>query len=160
MAANSAPALNDVTSKELHAIVEKVTQMCGVVGGAVSAARRAVARAGGMIPEAAPAIQRGEVPALYVVASGHGSPCLDLRRVSQELAMAARGADLVVLEGMGRAVHTNFRTKFTCDSLKLAMVKNSHLAKSLLGGVLYDCVCMYEPGGGRRGAGGAGPMEQ
>ena len=74
--------------------------------------------------------------------------------------MAARGADLVVLEGMGRAVHTNFRTKFTCDSLKLAMVKNSHLAKSLLGGVLYDCVCMYEPGGGRRGAGGAGPMEQ
>ena len=157
MAANSAPALNDVTSQELHVIVEKVAQMCGIVSSAVAAARRALARAGGVVPEVAPDVRHPEVPALYVVASGHGSPCLDLRRVSQELAMAARGADLVVLEGMGRAMHTNFRAEFTCDSLKLAMVKNSHLAKTLLGGELYDCVCMYEPGGSGEGQ---QPMEQ
>lgn len=31
---------------------------------------------------------------LYVVASGHGSPCLDLRRVSNDVADATVGADL------------------------------------------------------------------
>ena len=79
-----------------------------------------------------------------MVASGHGSPCLDLHRVSKELAIAATGADFLVIEGMGRALHTNFRAKFKCDSLKLAMVKNQHLAETLLGGNLYDCVCLFE----------------
>ncbi len=50
--------------------------------------------------------------ALYVAANGQGSPCLDLRRVPDVLAGAAAGADLVVIEGMGRAVHTNLRTRF------------------------------------------------
>lgn len=50
--------------------------------------------------------------ALYMVANGQGSPCLDLRRVPDILAGAAAGADLVIIEGMGRAVHTNLRTKF------------------------------------------------
>ncbi len=31
---------------------------------------------------------------LYIVASGHGSPCLDLRRVSGDVADATVGADL------------------------------------------------------------------
>ena len=46
---------------------------------------------------------------LYVVPSGQGSPCLDLRRVSDTLADATIGADLVIIEGMGRAIHTNYR---------------------------------------------------
>ena len=37
----------------------------------------------------------------------------------------------VVIEGMGRAVHTNLRTRFKCDALKLAMIKNQHLAETL-----------------------------
>ena len=36
----------------------------------------------------------------------------------------AEGVDLVVLEGMGRAIETNLNAKFSCDSLKLAMVKH------------------------------------
>lgn len=36
--------------------------------------------------------------------------------------------DLVVVEGMGRAVHTNLLTPLTCDSLKLAVIKNRWLA--------------------------------
>lgn len=41
---------------------------------------------------------------LSVVGTGQGGPCLDLRRVSAPLAAAAAAADLVVIEGMGRAV--------------------------------------------------------
>ena len=41
--------------------------------------------------------------------SGQGSPCLDLRRVSDTLAEATVGTDLVIIEGMGRAIHTNLR---------------------------------------------------
>lgn len=37
--------------------------------------------------------------------------------------------DLVVVEGMGRAIHTNLLTTFTCDSLKLAVIKNRWLAQ-------------------------------
>ena len=58
--------------------------------------------------------------------------------------MAAKGADLVVLEGMGRAIHSNYSTKFTCDTLKLAMVKNRVLAETLFNGEIYDCVMKYE----------------
>jgi len=44
-----------------------------------------------------------------VCGNGQGSPCLDLRRVPDTLADATVGADLVVVEGMGRAIHTNYR---------------------------------------------------
>ena len=37
---------------------------------------------------------------------------------------AAEDVDLVVLEGMGRAIETNLYASFSCDSLKLAMVKH------------------------------------
>lgn len=54
-------------------------------------------------------------------------------------------ADLVVLEGMGRAVHTNLNAKFTTDSLKLAVVKNEWLAKSL-GTENFSVIFAYESG--------------
>ena len=37
------------------------------------------------------------------------------------------------------------RSSFKCDALKLAMIKNQHLAEKLFGGNVYDCVCLYEP---------------
>ncbi|GJP44935.1 hypothetical protein CLOM_g4333 [Closterium sp. NIES-68] len=83
---------------------------------------------------------------LSVVASGSGSPCVDFRQVTWELAEVCQGADLVVLEGMGRSLHTNYDTRFTCDSLKLAMIKNERLAKRLVDGSMYDCVCRFQPG--------------
>ena len=46
---------------------------------------------------------------LYVCGNGQGSPCLDLRRIPNTLADATVGTDLVVVEGMGRAIHTNYR---------------------------------------------------
>ena len=43
----------------------------------------------------------------------------------------------------GSCVHG--RSRFKCDALKLAMIKNQHLAQKLFGGKVYDCVCLYEP---------------
>ena len=88
---------------------------------------------------------------LYVVPNGQSSPCLDLRRVPASLADATVGTDLVILEGMGRAIHTNLRATFRCPVLKLAMIKTRHLAERLFGGSVYDCVCTYEPAPGQGG---------
>jgi type II pantothenate kinase len=63
-------------------------------------------------------------------------------QVSIELAEAAAGADLVVLEGMGRSIETNLRARFSCDSLNIGMIKHPEVAQAL-GGRLYDCVCQF-----------------
>ena len=49
-----------------------------------------------------------------------------------------------------RSIHTNLRTRFKCDTLKLAMIKTEWLAKTLLwpNASLYDCVCVFEEGTG------------
>jgi type II pantothenate kinase len=79
---------------------------------------------------------------LVVVSSGSDLPVIDLSRVSAELVDAARGADLVVLEGMGRGIETNLFARFACDALNLGMVKHPEVAQCLRG-TLYDCVCRF-----------------
>ena len=73
------------------------------------------------------------------------------------LAEAAKGADLVVLEGMGRAIETNLRAKLVCDALKLGMVKHPEVA-TCLGGEPYDCVCRFGRGQGRVSTRGASSL--
>ncbi|KAI3454489.1 hypothetical protein Pfo_011152 [Paulownia fortunei] len=141
LVANSLPALNDITAMELPDIVAEAAKHCDILRGA--------AEAGGLLVDAmiiqdSPRERSLSVP-LMVVENGCGSPCIDLRQVSSELAAAAKDADLVILEGMGRALHTNFNAKFKCDALKLAMVKNQRLAVKLIKGNIYDCVCRFEP---------------
>ncbi|XP_043703868.1 pantothenate kinase 2-like isoform X2 [Telopea speciosissima] len=141
LVANSLPALNDVTAMEIPDIVAEAAKHCDVL--------RKAAEAGGLLVDAMINVQDGSkensssVP-LMVVENGCGSPCIDLRQVSSELAAAAKDADLIILEGMGRALHTNFNALFKCDALKLAMVKNQRLAEKLIKGNIYDCVCRYE----------------
>ncbi|KAK6924844.1 Damage-control phosphatase ARMT1-like, metal-binding domain [Dillenia turbinata] len=140
LVANSLPALNDVTAMELPDIVAEAAKHCDIL--------RRAAEAGGLLVDAMN-IQDGSkesssVP-LMVVENGCGSPCIDFRQVSSELAAAAKEADLIILEGMGRALHTNFNARFKCDALKLAMVKNQRLAEKLIKGNIYDCICRYEP---------------
>ncbi|XP_074316909.1 pantothenate kinase 2 [Silene latifolia] len=143
LVANSLPALNDVTAMELPEIVAEAAKSCDIL--------RRAAEAGGLLVDAMINIQEGSkdespsVPPLMVVENGCGSPCIDLRQVSSEVAAAAKDADLIILEGMGRAIHTNFNARFRCDALKLAMVKNQRLAEKLLSGNIYDCVCRFEP---------------
>ena len=45
-------------------------------------------------------------------------------QVSPELGHAAGGADLVIFEGMGRAIETNLYAELTCDRLNLGMIKH------------------------------------
>ncbi|CAH1439325.1 unnamed protein product [Lactuca virosa] len=142
LVANSLPALNDVTAVELPKIVAEAAKHCDILRGA--------AEAGGLLVDAMNNIlevSRQKLPStpLMVVGNGCGSPCIDLRQVSSDLAAVAKDADLVILEGMGRALHTNYNARFKCDTLKLAMVKNQRLAEKLIKGNIYDCVCRYEP---------------
>ncbi|KAL0925008.1 hypothetical protein M5K25_003314 [Dendrobium thyrsiflorum] len=139
---NSLPALNDVTANELPEIVAEAAKHCDIL--------RRAAEAGGLLFDAMVDIEDelkkkdNSVP-LMVVENGCGGPCIDFRQVSSELAAVAKDADLIILEGMGRALHTNLNARFRCDALKLAMVKNQRLAEKLFSGNIYDCVCRFEP---------------
>lgn len=48
-----------------------------------------------------------------------------------------------MIEGMGRAVHTNLYARFCVDCLKVAVIKNSWLA-CRLGGDLFSVIFRYE----------------
>lgn len=54
-----------------------------------------------------------------------------------------RKTDLVIIEGMGRAIHTNYYAALRCESLKLAVIKNAWLAERL-GGNIFSVVFKYE----------------
>lgn len=82
---------------------------------------------------------------LKVAATGQGSPCLDLSRISQDLInlVGQMGTDLVIIEGMGRAIHTNLYAKMDSEVIKLAVIKNKWLAQRLGGGV-FSVIFSYE----------------
>uniref|UniRef100_A0A8C1RT84 4'-phosphopantetheine phosphatase n=1 Tax=Cyprinus carpio TaxID=7962 RepID=A0A8C1RT84_CYPCA len=121
LASNSAPALNDVTNSELQILTERIAAMDPVIHAALKEDR------------------------LALVQNGSSSPCLDLSRLDKVLATVVRerGTDLVIIEGMGRAIHTNYYAMLSCESLKLAVIKNSWLADRL-GGKIFSVVFKYE----------------
>ena len=111
LCANSRPILNDVTYAELSLLLSQVAEI-------------------------SPVIKKGLEGGMLVARdSGQGSPCLDLARMHCDLAeeMESQGVDLLVLEGMGRAIHTNLYTRFKCECLKVAVLKNKWLAQHLGG---------------------------
>lgn len=121
LCANEWPALNDVTNVELEEILQRASLICPVLAAAMAT---------------------GD---LVVRSSGQRGPCLDLRTISVALCseMKIRGVDLIILEGMGRALHTNLNARLAVDSLKLAVVKNAWLAQRL-GGPLFSVIFLYE----------------
>jgi len=106
LCANSKPALNDVTYSELVLLLEQVALVNEEIARALQETR------------------------LWVMDSGQASPCLDLGRITRSLAdaLVSNDVDLVVIEGMGRVIHTNLNAKFNCDVLKVAVIKNRWLA--------------------------------
>ncbi|MGF1633586.1 MAG: ARMT1-like domain-containing protein [Phycisphaerae bacterium] len=82
---------------------------------------------------------------IEIVSTGTAEPLIDLAAVSDELNAAAEGADLVILEGMGRGVESNLNAEFKVDALNLAMLKDETIATSI-GGQLYDVVCRFRRG--------------
>jgi len=118
IAANERPVLNDVTIAELEDL------------------RSAVAGVDAAF----------EDPGIELVSSGSITPLIDLTDVSIELAEAARGADLLVLVGMGRGLESNLHVPMTCHTLRIAMVKDPQVARTVRG-ELFDAVCSFaEPG--------------
>ena len=71
---------------------------------------------------------------LYVTGNGQGSPCLDLRRVPDTLADATVGTDLVIVEGMGRAIHTNYK----CALIPRSVCSQQRTAALMLA---FACFC-------------------
>lgn len=121
LTANATPTLNDVTHDELKALTEKIAGTDAWIGRALKSGQ------------------------LELITSGNGAPLIDLRRVNPDLAEAIyrRDVDLCVIEGMGRAIETNFDAVFTCDTLKLAMVKDLGVAEAM-GAGLYDLVLRFD----------------
>lgn len=120
LTANSEPALNDLTIRELKECLRKASEICPIIAKSLANNQ------------------------LIAVENGQSGPCLDLRYIDSDLCDIMETADLIVLEGMGRAVHTNFNAKFKIDSLKLAVLKNEFLAKSL-GARQFSVIFKYEP---------------
>lgn len=114
LAANERPTLNDMTYHDVKALWQTIT-----------------------IAEESFA----SLP-IALVSTGTGEPLIDLSEVSDELNAAAVDADLVILEGMGRGVETNFDAKFDCDCLNIAMLKDEMIAKRK-GGKVFDVVCQF-----------------
>ncbi|CAG8478211.1 6864_t:CDS:10 [Funneliformis mosseae] len=119
LAANSFPAVNDITFEELSVVVTSIAEIDHLIAAAWTSKK------------------------LSVIGTGSASPCLDLRRINDDLAEECKDVDLVVLEGMGRAIHTNYNVKFTCESLKIAVFKNAITAMEL-GAHMYDAIVSYE----------------
>lgn len=122
LCANTDPSLNDVTSSELNTILDSCNCQCPLIK---------QARSNGQ---------------LVVYGNGQHGPCLDMRTLPQDLceALQQNETDLLVIEGMGRALHTNLYAHFNCETLKLAVVKNKWLAQRL-GGDTFSVICKYEP---------------
>ncbi len=115
LAANERPTLNDMTIHDVNAWWPR-------------------------IGEAEPSLI--DLP-IERVSTGTGEPLIDLSDVSDNLNFASHDADLVILEGMGRGVESNFNAKFSCDVLKIAMIKDALVAKRH-GGNVFDIVCRFE----------------
>lgn len=77
-----------------------------------------------------------------IVSTGTGEPLIDLLEVSDELNAAAQDADLVIIEGMGRAIESNLDARFSCDALNIGMIKDAMIAKAHRG-KLYDVVLRF-----------------
>lgn len=122
LCSNSEPALNDVTHTELLGVLDRARTICPIIEKAL------------------------KEKLLIPVPTAQSGPCLDFSRVSLQLiqAMIHHQVDLIVIEGMGRALHTNLQAKFKCDCLKLAVIKNRWLGQRL-GGDIFSVLCKFEP---------------
>jgi uncharacterized protein with ATP-grasp and redox domains len=120
ISANDQPSLNDVTVPELRKVLRVLSERD-------SALRRLL-----------------RTDRIATVGTGNDAPLIDLAQISDECDCAAKDSDLLIIEGMGRAVESNYEAQFTCDVLKIALLKDEMVAKRL-GGKMFDVVCRFEP---------------
>ncbi|MGN6369266.1 MAG: ARMT1-like domain-containing protein [Phycisphaerae bacterium] len=120
IAANHLPALNDMTAAELKTLLPRLQNLDPILNELVKS------------------------NLITVIDSGGDAPLIDLGLVSDEVNAHAPQTDLVILEGMGRALESNYEAKFKVDAIKLAMIKEQIVADRH-GGKLFDTVCRFDP---------------
>ena len=81
-------------------------------------------------------------PRLYVASNGQGCPCLDLYRLPRTLCQAAQTADLIILEGMGRSILTNYQARFHVAALKVRC-SSASWAESVQARTPVTCCCLF-----------------
>jgi len=118
LTANELPSLNDLTVDETLTCLEEITMVDMDLGILLNDNM------------------------FNVVSNGNDLPLIDLSRVSDDLNAAAADVDLVIIEGMGRGIESNFEAAFKVDTLRLAVLKDTEVA-SRVGGELFDCICKY-----------------
>lgn len=109
--ANTTPSLNDITFDELVPLLSRAAEIDSTF----------------------------ESLSLSLVHNGSAAPLIDLAAVSDELAHASVGADLVILVGMGRGIESNWTARFTCETWRVAMLKDPQVARSV-NGAMFDAV--------------------
>lgn len=120
IAANSNPSINDITYNELIDLLPQIcetdTTLSKYIGSGI----------------------------LRIIPSGSGLPVIDLASdsISDEVHKEARETDLLVLEGMGRAIETNLFAELRVDCLRIGMVKHKEVA-ACLNCDLMDCVVKF-----------------
>lgn len=122
LAANSGPALNDITAAELEPLLARAAEFDTTLAESLGQAR------------------------LGVAATGNRVPLLDLTALSAEFVARAADADLLILHGMGRGIESNFHATFNCDALRTAVLKDEGVA-TRVGGRLFECVFRFTPAG-------------
>jgi uncharacterized protein with ATP-grasp and redox domains len=122
LTANELPSLNDLTAIDAQACFDELVE--------IDADLKALSASG----------------MFEVVSSGNDLPLIDLTNISDALNTAAEGADLVIVEGMGRGFEINFNTAFNVDALHMAVLKDTQVTKRM-GGELFDCIFKYTRAG-------------
>lgn len=122
LAANDGPALNDITATELRPLLAILGEHDRVLADLLAADR------------------------VVSIGSGGDTPLIDLGRVSEECDREAARSDLLVLEGMGRGVESNWDQRFKCDVWRVAMLKDESVIRHH-GARLFDAVCRFDPAG-------------
>jgi len=119
LAANDRPCLNDMTVPECKAVLRALAQDDEVLSFLLQTRR------------------------IRVIGTGNGYPLIDFKKISTTCNRAAEGVNLLILEGMGRSVESNWKVRFECPVLKIAMLKNEWVAEKLQG-KSGDLVCRFE----------------
>ncbi|HOA75942.1 MAG TPA: ARMT1-like domain-containing protein [Phycisphaerae bacterium] len=120
IAANDGPALNDITIAELGPLLKTLAGRDAVLAEFLRADR------------------------IAAVGSGGDTPLIDLGHVSEACNAEAARSDLVVLEGMGRGVESNWDRQFKCDVWRVAMLKDESVIRHHKAR-LFDAVCRFDP---------------
>lgn len=118
--ANESASLNDMTIAETRELLPRIATLDPVLQQLLDSGR------------------------ITAESSGGATPLIDLRCISPACNHQAADADLLIFEGMGRALESNFNAAFKVDTVKLCMIKEEIIAKRHNGKV-FDVVLRYDP---------------